>query len=437
MMEKVFQFLQKDSSIWGSVSLLCTLAIAAKASIPADLLGLALTGLYLCTRLQMRGCYYALALLGVFAAFKHAFFTTDHLWQLGIEGSLVLAFFILALASEQAAVSIASLQQQLQTRQATVANLEDELAKAQEAHLAQQMTLSEKVCSLQKELEELQADHSSILILNDVLRKTTARSESALAAKGDLEWHIAFLKAELQETRKDLERVADIEALAVQNRELLQELNAARCAKEQTHLINETLARLYARESLKAKEADQEAADLTSQLSAARKEVERVSISLQEQLAIARNQVDTLTVQLERASTVQKFHEVKGDPQLVEKLAYAEQKMVHLSQMEPLLKQLRKQFEEKAQVLQETRTHLFRTDTELQKALLEKTALELSSFPEMEQELQVLGEQVEALEEENEQLQELVSALTDNSPDAAKRKKKVKTQTPPEQELLF
>ena len=106
--------------------------------------------------------------------------------------------------------------------------------------------------------------------------------------------------------------------------------------------------------------------------------------------------------------------------------------------MEPLFKQLKKQFDEKNQILHETRSNLFVTDTELQRLKIEKEALELNPLPkEVERELETLSEHVLALEEENQELQELISVLTDTPSDAAKRKKKLKTQTPPEQDLLF
>ena len=182
MIERTVHFFQKESSIWGPISLLCTLAIGAKTAIPFDLLFLSLAGLYLCARFQMRGCCYALALLGITAAFKHAFLVSDHLWQLGIEGSLGLAFFISALAFEQGALFLESLNQQMETRSASLANLEEDLVKVQETTQAQQIAFQEKISTLQKELEELQSDHSSILILNEVLRKTTARHSQESAS---------------------------------------------------------------------------------------------------------------------------------------------------------------------------------------------------------------------------------------------------------------
>ena len=159
----------------GTIFLLCTIAFAVKSAIPFDLLFVAAVGLFLSARFQMRGCCYALVLLGVAGALKHAFFIDDHLWHLGIEGSLASAFFITALSFEQGAAWIGSLRSQMEARTAAVENLEEELLKEQQSAQEQQIAFQERVALLQKEFDELQAEHSSILILNEVLRKTVAR----------------------------------------------------------------------------------------------------------------------------------------------------------------------------------------------------------------------------------------------------------------------
>lgn len=409
MMQRAATFLQKDTAIWGPIFLLCTLSLGAKTAIPFDLLFIALSGLYLSARWKMRGCCYALALLAIAASIKHALIS-DHLFQLGIEGSLGCAFFVTALACEQGASLIETLTSQIQTRKAALENLEEEIAKLQETSQSLQISFQEKAATLQKELEDLQTDHSSLLILNEVLRKTSARhlqeNERLAANAQDLQHQEEMLRAELDTCRQDLIRFTNTEATALQNKQLFKELNAARYEKEQTYLINETLARLYARESLKAKDANEEASALSSQLSAATHLIQ----PLQEEL------IQT------RAALEKSVKSQQTDNQSLD--FYAQEKMMHLSQMEPLFKQLKKQFEEKNQVLQQTRSELFKSDTELQRLQLEKAALELNPIPrEVEAELQGLGEQIQVLEEENQQLQELITLLTKDSPDAARQKK--------------
>src|SRR5690606_3669255 len=88
---------------------------------------------------------------------------------------LACSYFVTALTFEQSTLFIESLTQQMATRKAALENLEEEVAKVRETALSQQIAFQEKISALQKELDDLQADHSSLTILNEVLRKTTAR----------------------------------------------------------------------------------------------------------------------------------------------------------------------------------------------------------------------------------------------------------------------
>lgn len=383
------RFLQKEQAVWGPIFLLCALALSLKTSVPLDLLATAAAGFFLCVRWRKKGLVYSFVLLAVFSLIKHAFLIEDHLWQLGLDVSLALSFSITALAFEETASFHESLESQVQTRKANLENLEEEIKRLQEASQAQQIASQEKGMALQKELEELQSEHSSILVLNEVLRKTTARKieemEFLRGQASDLQREKKILRAEYEECQNDLNRLASTDAMALQNSELMEELNRERCEKEQIHFMNETLTRLHMKEFLKAREADQEAGQMADLLSSAKKEILRLE---------------------ERVP-------VKDDA---------------------LLKQLRKQFEEKSEVLHQTRAELFRSDTALETLQREKMALELSPIPK---ELGEMEERLEVLEEENQQLQELVSMLMESSSDALPRKKKVKIQSSPDQTLLF
>lgn len=472
MMEKAVRFIQREPAIWGPIFLVCTVALAARIEIPYDLWLLAIGGFFLSAYLQIRGCCYALTLLGIVSIFRHAFLVSNHLWSLGLESSLGIAFFITALAFEQESAWIEALESQIETRKSALTNLEEEMAKVQENGQNQQIAFQEKVACLQKELEELQEDHSSILILNEVLRKTTARhfQETNLFKDqlNDARREIEQIKAEYNESEKEVSRLKNTDAIAAQNICLMKELNQARYDKEQTHLINETLARLHLREAFKAKDAETEAQSLKQRLQEAHQEIRRIEEPLKAQLADAKRTADHLRFEFEKANKeantareeLLKLHEIQAerrflkerldaaclelagqknriDPKMAEKLKFAEEKIFHLSQIEPLFKQLKKQFEEKNQVLHQARADLFKSDTELQKLRIEKAALEIDPIPkELERELHELVLHIEALEEENSELQDLITFLTNDSPD--KRKKKLKTPpAPSDQTLLF
>lgn len=358
--------MKTQAHIFGPLFLLFTVAF------DVNLLVIGAVGLFLSFSLQIRGCVYAWILLGLFAIFEHTFLISDHAWQLGLEGSLALAFFITALSAEQTALAQISLESQLEIGRATQIHLEEERTRVEQAAQEQQMGLQERLANLCKELEDLQTEHSSILILNEVLRKTTAGhiQQNEQFAKENETLHV-----QLKEAKEESSQLASTDLIAMQNRELSEEIKKLTDAHEETKLLNDTLSRLYERETWKVKEASEEASSLSEQLSYARRQKE-----------------------------------------------------------EPLIRQLRKQFEEKDQVLQQTRRELFKTDTELQRLQREQEALQLSPLPkEVEKELQHLFSQVERLEEENGQLQEIVTQLSG----LEKPKKKVKTKSSLEQESLW
>jgi chromosome segregation ATPase len=305
------------------------------------------------------------------------------------------------------------------------------------------------------------------LILNEVLRKTTARHsqerESIASALYDLRRQTELLREEYEALENELRRLKDSDALVMQNSILMKELNQARYDREQTHLINETLARLHIRENLRAREANQEAAYLKEMLTATHKEVRRIAQPLEEELDASRKKIQTLQVEFDKSAQeanrareqLLKLSEIqternflrerlqsaqeeiallqkqppleveKIDPQLQEKLKFAEEKMVHLSQIEHLYLQLKKQFEEKNQVLHKARSDLFKVETEFERLKIEKASLELNPIPkEVTFELEYLSKEVQALEDENRELQDLISVLSASTSDAVKQKKK-------------
>ncbi|MES2274107.1 MAG: hypothetical protein V4487_07935, partial [Chlamydiota bacterium] len=181
-----------------------------------DFFLIVLAGFYLCARWQMRGCGYALFLIGIEAAFNHSMIDSHHLWHLGLEGSVACGFFITAMSFEQRGFLTHTLRTQIQTGAATLQNLEEELAKLQEGKVAEQISLQEKGNLLQKELDELQAEHSSILILNEVLRKTAAgqteENNRLTAVALDQQRTLAQAQVDLAKVEKELARSSNSEA---------------------------------------------------------------------------------------------------------------------------------------------------------------------------------------------------------------------------------
>jgi hypothetical protein len=462
---------QKEAvSFWqiiGPLSLLCTLALAVGNAVPFDLLFMGVIGLYLSAKWQMRGFVYALTLLAIGAGVKHLLISSNHLWELGLEASLVCAFFITASAFEQGTSVVQSLNGQLESQKASLQNLEEELVKERESAIGQQVAVQDKVAELQKELEELQADHSSLLILNEVLRKTSAQQLEEKESSNELalnaQRHTALLEVELVQKEEEIKRLSDTEGLIAENSNLLKELNTARYDKEQTYLINETLVRLHAKETVKAKEyfeqihaEQEEKRKVQEALSYARNELEMLSKHV-EQISEERARAQNELLQLNELQTQRNFLQERlavaeaelahlrehpaqeADPQaerqvqllqqertyLAEQLGYAQEKNQALAQTELLFKQLKKQFEEKNQVLQATRSELFKTDTELHALKIERELMvQTSPIPEsIAEELQVLEKRIDELKEENQELQELIHVLNHSLNPAESKKK--------------
>jgi len=110
--------------------------------------------------------------------------------------------------------------------------------------------------------------------------------------------------------------------------------------------------------------------------------------------------------------SLQALEDLKQDrAELLERLAAAEEKVHDLAKVDAQYRQLKDQFEEKGRILHETRCQLFKAETDLQTLAIEKE--EQNSLPErLRVEFDRLEREITDLQEENLQLQELVSVLT-------------------------
>jgi hypothetical protein len=471
--------------IIGPLSLLCAFILSAKGPLPYDLYLASLVGLFFSARWHFRGCFYALAILICLGIFKHWTGDLHHFWRLGLEGSIAASLFITALAFESSSEKLETLHSQLNAKQAALGNVEEDLVKTREEAAQQQLLSAQKIDGLQKDLEESVAEKGSFEVLNDVLRKVTARH---VDEKKFLEEHLIQDKRDLAQSQSEIEtlkkEVSDFKKSQpeVEKRELMNELNETRIEKEQSHLINEKLVRLHAKESLRAKEA-------LDQLQAMIEEKKVLQNDLRQAIQEADVSVDALKkITEEREKHAQaldqmgRLHQeklflkeriraaemelslLKKTPEemeairqerdaLADQLMKAQEKMNFLSKLEPLHRQLKAQFEEKNKVLHETRAALFTVDTELQTLKMEREQknLQFNPLPEgLSQELVALDREMSHLQAENEELQKLVShlmvkmpgdgkknSLTDTLNEALssiKRKKRVKSR---EQDMFF
>ncbi|MDE3046210.1 MAG: hypothetical protein KGJ02_06160 [Verrucomicrobiota bacterium] len=440
----VREFEEEKNSLWiilGPLFLLCTGMLAARPGfVNADLLLISAFGLFLSAKWRIRGCVYALLLLSLAAIAKHLMMEKNHLWQLGLESSAAFSLLISALVFEQQANSVSSAQQILDTRDQTIRNLEEELTQQKEATSAEQIASNEKLASLQAQYEELQAELSSFQMLNEVLRKSTAKAieekEQLANTSLGLERRIDQSLCEINDLQIELNRIKNESSLAQQNAQLFHELNETRTKNAQTNLINETLVRLHAKESHRAKELEFEKeqwttarADAEQALQQARQEwatlqqaieqMQQECASLKQSVEASQEENVTLRQQLAEVPTVAAPEElVEERGQLLLQVEGLRKQMNQVSQIEPLYRQLKAQFEEKNNVLHQTRVQLFRTDTELQtlkQEIQQQAVAEDPMPPVLRAEIEVIEKENSALSEENLLLQDLVSHLMGES----------------------
>jgi len=278
----------RELQIAGPVLLIGTLVLAGSY----DLALVAMVGLFLCSKWQLRGCAYSLVILGLYVCIKHFTLTGHHAWQLGLESSVACALVVSALVFEQGAALFSSLTQQTEAHAKTIQYLEEDLTKHKETVVLENTAALEKLSALNQQLEEVHTELSSYQILNEVLRKSTAK---ALQEKENLSGQLiqserdrAQLLSEIDSLQTELARISNQERIVQQNAQLFKELNEARVQNEQTHLVNETVVRMHALENQKVKELEAKYEESLSKITNGRAELE-----------MGQRHIDHLTQQLQ------------------------------------------------------------------------------------------------------------------------------------------
>lgn len=376
---KTFRLLQKELSLFGPFFLLTSLALLANQAIPLDLFCVTLLGFFLASLFHVRGFCYASIFLALDGIFRHWNLESGHLWLLGVETSIGLAFFIIALCFEEKTKLFDSLKSQVQSASFSIAHLEEEALKQHDSALEDKLSLERRKEEIQKMFDELEIEHSSVLVLNEVLRKKTAQYEALSKESKDLllakEHQQKGLEEEIVALNEELKRLKDTQEMARLNCELMADLNQAKVAKEQTFLFNQTLERLLASEKYKRKEAEEE----------------RDAIK-----------------ELRRKAPL-----YKADSELLEESEFLKKKVEELKNFEHLYQQIKAQFEEKKRTLKETRKELFQRETELEAMkITQKEQLDEEHAAELEHKLIQAEEKVALLEEENALLEEVLSQVS-------------------------
>ena len=342
-----------------------------------DLLCVTILGLFLIAKWRTHGCIAALLLLAFSAGAKHAFFPTHHAWQAGLECSIGIAFFISALVFEEGSKWSLSKQSEVERNEKTILFLEEDLSE-QKALLAKEVAAAaERLGALRLQLEEAEAAGSTLQVLNDVLRKSSAKAIEEKEEMGRqarmFDRKEGLLLEEIASLQAELNRLGNESALIEQNRQLFNELNATRLLEAQTQLVNETLVRLHAKENQKVREYE--------------------------------------------AKLIEKSEPVVPE-ELTQQLSIYQTRLEQYRHMELLYRQLKGQFEEKNEMLHQVRRELFHADTELQTAKQKLQEKELDTNPvgrDVYLEMDAMEEECKILQLENEELQAIVSTLMNDS----------------------
>lgn len=216
---------QSDLSLFlgsGPLSLVCSCSLAFQRSGNFDLLVPVLLGSLLCLKMRMRGLLFSLLLLLAGALAKHLFFLDDHLWRFGIESSIGLGLLISAMASDLLYKQKEGLCTQAESQGQTVRNLEEELSQVRREAQEEQITLRDRLAALQTEFDEASGDLSALQILNEVLRKTSAKQSKEQEA---LQQQIANLHETIQDREHQIAQLEHLRQLHLQLKNQFEEKN--------------------------------------------------------------------------------------------------------------------------------------------------------------------------------------------------------------------
>ncbi len=460
----------------GPLFILCTFALAPN-NIFLFLAGV--VGLFLSARFQIKGFALSVLVLAMVALGQHFVLDNHHLWFFGVEGSYAFAFFITALNSEKHNLFVSSLFSQLQARSSSIANLEQEFISSREMATKKELERSLTIEGLQKELQEVQEQTSSLVVLNEVLRKSAASKAVDVEFLEndilDLQRKMEELSLEKGRLLNEISRFKHPEDVLTEHQKLIDALNEERKEKEQLLIVNMTLSRLHADENARAQticsqvvSLEEENRELKKQVETNKSQVGELNAKIEE-LMSERGRYDTSVSGFEEMRNQYKFLQDRLRQAEGQMVARSEEGRVSLSSSSPypsprevvltpeilhdyvpkvevvslhqriqellavkhLYDQLIKQFGQQKEVLHKTRKQLFQADTELEtlKRQLEMKEMGVDPiFNGLLSEMDLIDHELNLLRQENRDLQEIISRLIEGGVPSPSKKKQ---ETPP------
>ncbi len=420
-------------------------------------------GLFFLVRFIKYGIWLSLSLLFFASSVKHLFLS-HHYWQLGLEITIALGFFITYACFSRFGLYYQGLEKKCTENEKNFLLLKTEKDAKEETILKEKEELIQLLDFSKKQALEKEEKCSSLLDFTQTLRLTiekyTLQNEELLQKTFSLQKQIRTLMVDNNILLEEKEALKDQEILKKDQEKLLQQLNSIRVEKYQTQLINETLARLLSKETLKLKES----AESIAKLSDEKRTCENSVLPLQREIAEKSTTLQELQMKYEEQNQnlaqlqqnmqkneaeIELLTEEKnaGRTQLLMEINAAKKELQHtlqkLEEKNSLMKvyekqflqnrnaessyvELRKQFEEKCKVLHETRLQLFQMETNfltLQKDLENESLLESEECKGMIHFIHQLIEENTFMQEEHQQLIELVAASDHLSKSKSSKKK--------------
>ena len=424
---------KKDVSIqfWnlvGPIFIVLTLFLTSFSSVSnKDLFLISVVGLALCWKRKQRGLIYSIIFLVVLIFIKHFHISDNHIWQLGLELSLLLGFVISYLSLEHTSEYIKMLDESKNKHMSDMSKLEEELKKEEDFHQRQHKNFKYEIERVNLQLEEKRKEIDSFKNLVQSLRDAAKENEShrmgLVSQIKDKEQKTSVLRQEIEDMKAHILTLENQEQLNQRNKKLLDELNSLRVDKEQSHSINQSLAKMLSKEVETKKEREKENQSLFERINISESKI----LSMQNEISTLQEAVTRKNTELSQAfaskvSFAEQTNEtakalsssVSSADQINEKelLVQYEKRYQDLKKSEALYKQMKKQFEDKQTVLSDTRKELFLAKEELEKIRKDKKMNELDETEEVRELYLQIGEfeeEIVRLEEENIDMQDIVS----------------------------
>ncbi len=410
-------------TILGPVFLILSLSLA-----DTPLLLITLFSLLLCFKYGSKGLSFSLFVLLVFSSYNHLIALSErHLWNLGLESSIALGLVITSFSFDYISSFIESFKG---TFRDNIKELEEKLTIKESKNKQLIDELQVNIEHLKNDIEEKRDEMAALHSLNDTLKRS---SEDNLKGKEALSFEIVQKERRIEEVETELDEIQekiallkDEEFLKDKNLELSQLLQTAKIETDQEKFKNEDLLKQlsFERQKREALENNQNP------------DQSLIIQNLNNEIALANDKIIELQNNSQTTVNSEELEQMKLKLKDKNSLLMSyEKKFTELNKVNGLLLQLKDQFNEKNQVLHQTRSELFHVREELIaiKRDLKNDYEDLSENEKLlMQDLHKSEADIVFVEEENDNLKSIISSLTEKMKKPSTKKDNKKKEADPE-----